>query len=143
MTGTELVKAYYAALDSGDMDKAEQYLSEEYQLIDFISQPMDKNAVFDLLKRFKAALTNLRHSLSNIQAEGNVVKLNVQLSGTNSAQLDLSMMGIGIIPRTRRFIIFPSGNYEFIIKDGKIAEQRDISPISPNRRMSGMLRAMM
>jgi hypothetical protein len=142
MTSIEIVKAYYAALDSGDMDEAEKYLSEDFRLIDFLAQPMDKHAVFELLFRFKAALTNLSHSLSNIQGEGNVVKLNVQLSGTNSAHLDLRMMGIGVIPRTRRFIIFPSGNYEFIMKGGKIAEQRDISPVSPNRRMSGMLKAL-
>ena len=92
---------------------------------------------------FKAALPNLKHSLSNIQSdENNVVKLTVQLSGTNSGYLDLRKMGIGVVPRSRKFIIFPNGNYEFTIQKEKITTVRDVSPVSPNRRMSGMLKAL-
>jgi hypothetical protein len=92
--------------------------------------------------QFKAAMPNLKHSLSNIRVEGNVVKLTVQLSGTNSGSLDLRIMGIGVVPRSQKFIIFPNGNYEFTISSNKITMQRDVSPISPNRRISGMLKAL-
>jgi hypothetical protein len=142
MDSIEIVKAYFAALDSMDIEKVDQHLSEQYQLVDFTPQPMDKDAMLELKGLFKAALPNLAHSLSNIRVEGNVVKLTVQLSGTNSGNLDLRKMGIGVIPHSQKFIIFPNGNYEFTIKSGKIALERDVSPISPNRRMSGMLRAL-
>jgi hypothetical protein len=91
---------------------------------------------------FKSAFPNLKHSLSNIRMEGNVVKLTVQLSGRNSGHLDLRKMGIGVIPRSQKFIIFPNGDYEFTIRNEKITEERDVSPLSPNRRMSGMLKAL-
>jgi hypothetical protein len=142
MDSIEIVKAYFAALDSTDMAEVDQYLSEDYQLIDFTPQPMDQEAMLDLIRLFKFAFPNLKHSLSNIRVEENVVKLTVQRSGTNTNHLDLREMGIGIVPRTQKFIIFPNANYEFTLKNGKITKERDVSPLSPNRRMSGLLKAM-
>jgi hypothetical protein len=142
MNSIETVKAYFDALDSVNMDQVDQYLSESYQLVDFTPQPMDKEAMLDLLRELKVALPNLKHSLSNIRVEENVVKLTVQLSGTNSGHLDLRKMGIGVVPRTQKFIIFPNGNYELTLKGGKITTERDVSPVSPNRRLSGMLKAL-
>lgn len=141
MDNIEIVKAYFAALDSTEIEQVEQYLADDYRLVDFTSQPMDKEAMLGLIMSLKAALPNLKHSLSNIRVEENVVKLTVQRSGTNSGHLDLRKMGIGIVPRTQKFIIFPNGNYEFIVKSGKITIERDVSPMSPNRRMSGILKA--
>jgi hypothetical protein len=142
MDSTQIVQAYFAALDSTDMSQASQYLSEDYQLLDFARQPMNKAAMLDLLNQLKAALPNLKHSLSNLQAENNVVKLTVQLSGTHYNHLDLRSMGIGVVPRSQRFIIFPNEIYEFTVSHGKIVAERNISPASPNRRMSGMLKAL-
>lgn len=142
MDSIEIVKAYFAALDSTDMEQVDQYLSDQYQLVDFTPQPMDKEAMLSMKTLLKAALPNLKHSLSNIRIEESVVKLTVQLSGTNSGHLDLRKMGIGVIPRSQKFIIFPNGNYEMTVKSGKITIERDVSPQSPNRRMSGMLKAL-
>ncbi len=142
MDSIAIVKAYFQALDSADIHQADQYLDEDYQLIDFTPQPMDKTAMLGLISLLKAALPNLKHSLSNIRVENNLVKLTVQRSGNNSANLDLRKMGIGIVPRSKKFIIFPNGNYEFTIKNEKIIIERDVSPVSPNRRMSGMLKAL-
>jgi hypothetical protein len=138
----EIVKAYFTALDAMDMRLVDQYLSEQYQLVDFTPQPMSKTAMLAMVSLFKAALPNLTHSLSNIRFEDHLVKLTVQLSGINSENLDLRTMGIGIVPRSRKFIIFPNGNYEFTVNNGKITVERDVSPISANRRMSGRLKAL-
>lgn len=142
MENIDVVKAYYAALDSAHIEQAEQYLSETYQLVGFTQQPMDKNAMLNMMKLFKASFPNLGHLLSNIHQEGYLVKVSVQLSGTNTNPLDLTSLGIGVVPATRKFIIFPTSNYEFTVVDGKIEVEKDVSPASPNRRMSGMLRAM-
>jgi predicted ester cyclase len=143
MDSIDVVKAYFHALDSSDdKERVNKYLSETYQLVDFTPKPMDKEAMLDFLHLLKEALPNLSHSLSNIRVEENVVKLTVQRSGTNSGNLDLRKMGIGVVPRTQKFVIFPNGYYEFIINDGKITTERDVSPVSPNRRMSGLLKAL-
>ena len=65
---------------------------------------MDKDAMLGMISNLKAALPNLKHSLSNIRGDENVVKLTVQLSGINSGELDLRKMGMGVIPRSQKFI---------------------------------------
>ena len=143
MDSIDIVKAYYAALDSDDMvEQVDQYLSDQYQLVDFTQQPMDRDAMLEMKKLLKVALPNLKHSLSNIRVEDHVVKLTVQLSGTNSGNLDFRTLGIGVVPSSKKFIIFPNGNYELTVINGKIAMERDVSPISPNRRMSGLLKSL-
>ena len=141
MDSIEIVKAYFAAIDSADMDQASQYLSEDYELVDFLPQPMDRDAMLRMKRLLKAAMPDLSHSLSNIRMEGGVVKLTVQISGTNSGDLDLRPMGLSLIPRSQKFIIFPNANYEITVEDGKITTERDVSPVSQNRRMSGLLKS--
>lgn len=142
MESIEIVKAYYAALDTDDLEQAGQYLSDQYQLVDFFPQIMDKDALFEMLKLFRAAMPNLKHSLSNIRVEERVVKLTVQLSGTSMNHLDLRKLGIGVVPSSQKFIIFPNGNFELHINNDQIYLERDVSPVSQNRRMPGMLKAM-
>ncbi|MEA4908577.1 MAG: nuclear transport factor 2 family protein [Anaerolineaceae bacterium] len=142
MDSIEIVRAYYAALDASNMAEVDQYLADDYQLVDFTPQPMDKEAMLNFMRVFKSALPNLKHSLSNIRIEDRVVKLTVQRSGTNTGPLDLREMGIGVVPRTQKFIIFPNANSEFTIENGKIIQERDVSPVSPSRRMSGLLKAL-
>lgn len=141
MDKVEVVKAYFAALDAADLQEAEKYLDEGYQMIDFTKEPLGKARWLELVGLLKTALPNLSHSLYNIHTEGNVVKVTVQRSGTNSGNLDLRKMGIGVVPRSQKFIIFPNGNLEFTVENDKIVIERDVSPASPNRRWSGMLRA--
>jgi predicted ester cyclase len=141
MDRIDIVKAYFKALDSTDMDAAGQFLSEEYRLLDFVTEAMDKEAMLDLVRRLKTALPNLTHSLSNFQAERNMVKVTVQRSGTNLGHLDLRTLGIDVIARTQKFIIFPNTTSEFTVENGKILSERDVSPVSPNRRLPGLLKA--
>lgn len=142
MDPIETIKSYYRILDSTEFDQAGDLLSENYQLVDFLAKPMDKTAMLALIRLLKHALPNLKHSLSNFRIEGNVVKVTVQRSGNHTANLDLRSFGIGVVPCTQKFIIFPNMNYEFSFIDGKIATERDVSPNSPNRRMSGLLKSL-
>jgi len=142
MNEIEIVRAFFAALDANDLQKVDDYLADGYQWVGFSPQPMNKEGRLALVKQFKTAFPNLSHSLSNIRVEQNVVKMTVQISGTNSGPLDLREMGIGVIPGSNRFVIFPNANYEFSFSDGKIAIERDVSPQSPSRRLPGMLKEM-
>lgn len=142
MDSIAIVKAFFEALDSTDISQAERYLDDDYQLVGFTERPMNKEEMLDMIRLFKEALPNLKHSLSNFRIEDRVVKVTVQLAGTHTQNLDLRKMGIGVVPRSQKFVIFPNGNYEFTLKDEKITTQRDVSPSSPNRRMPGMLKAL-
>jgi predicted ester cyclase len=139
---TSMIKAYYATLDSADMNKVDQFLSKDYRLLDFAPQPMDMKAMLAIQQLFKNAIPNLQHSLSNFVVIKQTVKVTMQMSGIHSADLDLRKIGGGIHPASRRFIIFNNEMLELTCVDGKIISERDISPHSPNRRLSGMLKVM-
>jgi len=68
----ETVKAYFNALDSVDIDQVSQFLSDDYQMIDFTAQPMDKAAMLELMCLLWVALPNLKYSLSNIRMDNDV-----------------------------------------------------------------------
>lgn len=142
MNISSMIKAYYAALDSADFDRIDQFLSKNYRLLDFAPQPMDKNAMLALYQIFRNAIPNLQHSLSNFIEVKQTVKVTMQMSGIHSANLDLRKIGGGILPASRRFIIFNNEMLELTCEDGKIISERNISPHSPNRRLSGMLKVM-
>lgn len=142
MNEIQIVQAFFAALDANDLQKVDEYLDESYQWVGFATQPINKEGRLALIRQFRAAFPNLSHSLSNIRIEDNVVKMTVQLSGTNTGPLDLREMGIGVIPGTHRFVIFPNETCEFSLSDGKITIERDVSPQSPSRRLSGMLKEL-
>jgi hypothetical protein len=124
------------------MSKVDQFLSKDYRLLDFAPQPMDKKAMLAMQQLFKNAIPNLQHSLSNFTVTKQTVKLTMQMSGIHSADLDLRKIGGGILPASRRFIIFNNEILELTCADGKIISERNISPQSPNRRLSGMLKVM-
>ncbi len=142
MNSIDIVKAYYSALDSDDMQRAGQFLSPAFQMVDFTPQPLDYQSMLGLLTLFKQAFPNLKHSLSNIRMDGRLVKLTVQLSGAHDGTLDLRTMGMGVFPRTRRFMIFPNENIEITLLEEKITREQNVSAASPFRRLPGMVRAL-
>ena len=142
MDNIDVVRAYFAALDSAEPQKAAAYLSDQYQLVDFLSRPMDQTAMLRFLQALRAGLPNLSHSLSNLRSENNIVKVTVQRSGTHSSDLDLQEWGAGILPRTQKFIIFANATVEFTLSGGKIILEKDVSPPSSSRRLPGMLKSL-
>ena len=40
MDSIEIVKAYFKALHSSNMEQVDQYLSDDYQLVGFMQKPM-------------------------------------------------------------------------------------------------------
>ena len=142
MDNIDVVRAYFAALDSAEPQKAAAYLSDQYQLVDFLPRPMDQTAMLRFLQALRTGLPNLAHSLSNLQADNNTVKVTVQRSGTHSSDLDLQEWGAGFLPRTQKFIIFANATCEFVLQNGKIILERDVSPPSSNRRLPGMLKSL-
>lgn len=139
---TRMIKAYYTALDSADLKNVDQYLAENYRLLDFTPQPMDKKAMLAMQQFFRNAIPNLQHSLSNFITVKQTVKVTIQLSGIHSGDLDLRKIGGGVVPASKKFIIFNNELLELTFANGKIITERNVSPQSPNRRFSGMLKVM-
>jgi hypothetical protein len=143
-TDMEIVRAYYSAVDSGNLDKASQLLSDDFKLFGSASGWVGKQEALELLNLLKTALPDLRHALSNIRSEGGVVMLTAQGGGRHTGPLDLPNlgMGLGVVPASGRMIIFPPDQYEYTVSQGKITSERNVTPITPNSGVDGFLKAV-
>ena len=140
----EIVRAFYIALDSGNLEKAGQLLSDDFKQFGITQGWVGKQEALNMLGLLKAALPDLSHALSNIRSEGGVVMLTAQAGGRHTGPLDLPNLGMGggIIPASGRMLIFPPDQYEFTVAGGKITSERNVTPITPYSGVDGFLKTV-
>ena len=143
-TDMEIVRAFYIAVDSGNLEKAGQLLSDDFKSFGTPRGCIDKHETLETWGHLQAALPNLSHALSNIRTEGGVVMLTAQAGGRHTGPLDLPNlgMGVGIIPASGRMVIFPPDHYEFTVSHEKITTERNVTPITPYSGVDGFLKAV-
>jgi ketosteroid isomerase-like protein len=138
MDKIELVKR---AFDLDDPDRY-AYLSDDFQWTDELgSPPMDKSTWLGIGKLVESAFPDLSMVIEDIREEGDGVVVRSHLAGTFSNDLDLSSLGMGVIPATGKPIDFPSGTDLVCFDDGKISEfhNRDTGP---DAGMAGFFKTM-
>lgn len=100
MNARETVKNLQSALQSGDFKKAKTFLSDDFKFSGPIPEPVNGEEWVEMSANLKAAFPNLDYHFGIEGAEGNVVNVSAQLSGTQSGNLDLTSMDMGVIPST-------------------------------------------
>ncbi len=140
----DIVRAFYAAIDAGNMEKASQLLADDFRRYGPPPETMGKRETLEMWSALKTALPDLKHALSNIRAEGRLVLLSAQAGGRHTGPLDLSKMGMsgGVVPHSGRMIIFPPNEFEYTVINGKIVSERDVTPITLFSGAAGFLQAM-
>lgn len=96
----EAMHAFAEALNAKDLDTVASYLADNYQFSGPIPEPVGKEEWLGLLNVLQTAFPDLQYNAVITGIEGNVVMSTNQLSGTHTGDLDLSMMGMGVIPAT-------------------------------------------
>ncbi len=113
-TPTDIVKAYYTALDSGNSNGMEAVLADDFlAYVPFSPQPVPKQAFIGVGQGFKAAFSNMRHEVSSYYEAGSSVAVRGVFKGKN----DGSMMGN---PATNNVVALPFNSIYELNKDGKI-----------------------
>jgi hypothetical protein len=105
---------------SKDLDSAASYLAEDFQFSGPVPEPVDSKQWLGLMKAMNAAFPDINYHTRILGVDGNVVKTASQLSGTHTNDLDLSTMGLGVIPATGKSFSIPEEQGEATVKDGKI-----------------------
>ncbi len=94
MEATELVMTCITALQSGDMDMAASLLADDFELHGWTEQIIDKGQFLAMQSNLLVAMPDFSYNLSDVHMEGQSVEALIQISGTNSGNLDLSMLDI-------------------------------------------------
>lgn len=146
LTNIDIVRDYYIAIDHGDLAKAGQILADDFRRVGSSVETMGKAGSLAAMGQLRAAMPDLKHSLSNLYAEGTVVTVTVQAGGRLTAPLDLAGLGLGIeeglVPASGRMIIFLPDNLKYTLVNGKIMLEENVTPPKVFNGVTGFLQAI-
>ena len=120
MNNTELVRTLMTALDAGDMAKARGLLADDFQISGPFPEPLSREQWLGMHATLKAAFPDWSFNLNKIEDRGNSAVAYYHITGTHKGALDLSAMGMPVIPATSKNIKLPAEHAEMDIQDGKV-----------------------
>ncbi len=100
----EVAEAFLAAVDTLDLDTAAQYCTDDFTYSGPLPQPVSMDRWRGVAGRMKAGFPDWHFSPQIDSVEGDTVHVTVQVTGTNTGDLDLSPVGVPFIPATGRSI---------------------------------------
>jgi predicted ester cyclase len=127
MKPEEIVKSMMDAVQNGDFKKARTYLTEDFQFSGPVPKPLNPDEWIGISTVLRTAFPDLQYQFKLEGMSGNVVQGSAELSGTHKGELDLSMMGLGVIPATGKSFHAAREHVEITLRGDKISEFRSES----------------
>jgi predicted ester cyclase len=121
MTKTETVKAFAAALEAREFDKAASYLTDDFIFSGPMPQPIGTREFIAVQSAFEDAFQDWSFNSHDEIEEGDKVVAAVQITGTQTRDLVLPMPGMPTIPATNKKVSLPEEHLEFTFTGDKIS----------------------
>ena len=113
---------------SSIVEAAAKYFSDDYQGLDKDGNVMsDKAAYIGMSQLLLTAFKGFKGVVHDISEEGDSVILTFHFEGTHTGDLDLSMMGLGVIPASGKRVVTPESKTRFMIEGNQIVGSQPIS----------------
>jgi hypothetical protein len=129
------------AWDQSNPDR-HTYLADDFQSTDALGNPpTDRSLWIAMGDLMEAALPDIEYIIDDIREEGDDVVVSTRFAGTFTNDLDLSAMGIGVIPATGKAVeIGPFKNW--VSFDGEKITRLHDPNTGPDAGMQGFLKAL-
>jgi hypothetical protein len=114
------VQTLMDAVQQGDFVKAQSLLADDFQFSGPMPQPVNGPAWIAMSAVLKAAFPDLNYRFNIESMEGNTAHVAAELKGTHKGNLDLTAMGMGVIPATNKSFASKHEHGEAIVQDGKV-----------------------
>ena len=125
----------------GNPDRYSLY-SDDFQWTDSLgSPPMDKGAWVGMGQMMEASFPDIEYVIEDINEEGDTVKVVGHFVGTFTNDLDLSPMGMDVIPASGEKTTWPS-NTDLITVEGKKITRIHNPGTGPDAGLAGFLKAI-
>lgn len=124
MNTQTIAQAFADAFNAGDLEKVAGYLAEDFQFSGPTPQPLGAREWLGMTQALQVAFPDIQYNLRILSVEGNKVTHTTQVSGTHTGELDLTPMGLGVIPATGKTFSNPEERGEAVIEGGKIVSIR-------------------
>ena len=121
----EYFEAAWANPPSSIVEASKTYISEDFQSLDKDGNvESNREAWAGEGQLMATAITDFKFVYSDIHEEDDSVIVIGQFEGVHTGDLDLSALGLGVIPASGKKIVVPSGN-RFKIEGDKIVSRQD------------------
>jgi predicted ester cyclase len=139
--GTQTIAREFAdAFNAGDLEKVAEHLAPEFQFSGPVPQPIGAQEWLGMSAAMRIAFPDIQYNLRVEAVEGDTVRTSTQLSGTHTGDLDLTAMGLGVIPATGKRFSSPREYGETTVKGGRVISIRIETP--PGGGLMGILRQL-
>lgn len=127
----DLYKKYFdessANPPSSTVEANEKYLSDGFQAFDKEGNvAMDKNGWVGMSNLLYASFDDFKFVYSDMHEEEDGVIVTGHFEGTHTRDLDLSAMGMGVIPASGKRVVWPETSNLFKVEGGKIVNTQDV-----------------
>ncbi len=123
-------------------DVSASLLADDFQATDALgSPPMDKDTWIGMGEMLRASLPDIDYVIEDIREEGDGVKVVGHFVGSFTNDLDLSPLGMEVIPASGKVVRWPSSTSHVTVEGGKVT--RSHSPdTGPDAGLPGFLKAL-
>ena len=138
MDKIEYIKKAY---DVDSPDRGSKF-SDDFRWTDSLgSPPMDKSTWLGMGDLMESSFPDMKLIVEEIREDDDGFVVTSRFHGTFSKDLDLSAMGMGVVPATGKTIDFPSQRDRVSFGNGKISELHNLET-GPDAGMAGFLKAI-
>jgi predicted ester cyclase len=135
------IEVVRAANDWDNPDR-NSYYSDDFQWTDALgSPPMDRDSWIAMGQLMKSAFPDISTVIEEIREEGDDVVVTSHFGGTFTNDLDLSALGMGVIPAKGKAFVFPTSTVRIGFDGDKIAKLHD-PRTGPDAGLPGFLKAL-
>ncbi len=119
MNIAEITRKIMTAIESGDMATAASFMSDDFVFSGPVPEPISGQQWLGLHTLLNAAFADFSFNLSDVQVTGNVARTTHQITGTHTGDLDLSPMGMPVIPATGKKVKLPVEHADVTFEGGQ------------------------
>lgn len=116
----DIVREFVAALESGDVDRAAGYLSDDFALIGLTPTPLSRQMFLDVVRGLLAAFPDWSWNLSDLQEDAGVVRATARVTGTHIGDLEVPVPELPAVRATGKRIALPAETHLYTTRGGKV-----------------------
>ena len=132
-----VTEAFMAALDDGDFEGCASYLADDFEFSTHTMPPVGKQAWLGMSMALKQGFPDLSYNFQIHEVDGNHLQGSAALTGTHNGDLDMTGMGMGVIPATGIYVETAREYNDGVVEDGLIKSIHVHD--SPESGVGGML----
>jgi hypothetical protein len=137
MSTQKVAEDFVAAWQAGDADTLTALAADGFTFSGAVPEPLPLQPIIGLILTLKDAFPDIQYNAKIQRVEGNVVHLTPHLTGAHTGDLDLTAMGLGVIPATGKSINLPEETARITVEGDKVVNYH-VDPI-PGGGLPGIL----